>query len=75
MEGADKVSDNKFLAKLAGSRKAQIALGAVLLIILSCLSVTAGTVALCLLFSLGIWFGLHKLITHEGDLWLLADIA
>ena len=66
MEGADKVSDNKFLAKLAGSRKAQIALGAVLLIILSCLSVTAGTVALCLLFSLGIWFGLHKLITRKG---------
>lgn len=52
--------------KLRSSRKAQIALGAVLLIVLGCISPTAGTVALCLLFSLGIWFGLHKLITRKG---------
>lgn len=52
--------------KLKGNRKAQIALGVVLLIVLGCISPTAGTVALCLLFSLGIWFGLHKLITRKG---------
>lgn len=49
-----------------GSRKAQIALGAVLLIILGCISPTAGTVVFCLLFSLGIWFGLHELIARNG---------
>lgn len=52
--------------KLKGSRKAQITLGVVLLIILGCVSVTAATVAVCLLMSLGIWFGLHKLITRKG---------
>lgn len=52
--------------KLKNSRKAQIALGVVLLIVLGVISPTAGTVAICLLFSLGIWFGLHKLITRKG---------
>jgi beta-lactamase superfamily II metal-dependent hydrolase len=52
--------------KLKGSRKAQIVLGVVLLIVLGCISPTAGTVALCLLICLGIWFGLHKLITRKG---------
>ena len=54
------------LHRFMGSRKAQIALGAVLLIILGCISPTARTVVFCLLFSLGIWFGLHKLITRNG---------
>lgn len=54
------------LHRFMGSRKAQIALGAVLLIILGCISPTAGTVVFCLLFSLGIWFGLHELIARNG---------
>lgn len=54
------------LHRFMGSRKAQIALGAVLLIILGCISPTAGTVVFCLLFSLGIWFGLHKLIARNS---------
>lgn len=54
------------LHKYLGSRKGQIAIGVLLLIILGCISPTAGTVAFCLLFSLGIWFGLHKLITRNG---------
>lgn len=54
------------LHKYLGSRKGQIAIGVLLLIILGCISPTAGTVAICLLFSLGIWFGLHKLIARNG---------
>ena len=54
------------LHRFMGSRKAQIALGAVLLIILGCISPTAGAAAICLLFSLGIWYGLLKLIARNG---------
>lgn len=54
------------LHRFMGSRKAQIALGAVLLIILGCISPTAGATAICLLFSLDIWFGLHKLIARNS---------
>lgn len=54
------------LHKHLGSRKGQIAIGVLLLIILGCISPTAGATAICLLFSLGIWFGLHKLIARNS---------
>lgn len=52
--------------KLKGSRKAQIAIVAVLLIVLCVVSTIAGSIAITLLIGFGMWHGLHKLITRKG---------
>lgn len=52
--------------KLKGSRKAQIAIVAVLLIVLCVVSTIAGCIAITLLVGFGMWHGLHKLITRKG---------